>query len=95
MGWGEAVRLTQILCSDTSCQLAAHLNGWQRPFEWCEWAVLDMLDHYRSANSEGQPEPVARPTDERRARFTSGQVDDILARVRAGGGVSREIDIMG
>ena len=51
--------------------------------------------HYRSANSEGQPEPVARPTDERRARFTSGQVDDILARVRAGGGVSREIDIMG
>ncbi|ASJ79970.1 hypothetical protein [Propionibacterium phage PacnesP2] len=54
-----------------------------------------MLDHYRSANSEGQPEPVARPTDERRARFTSGQVDDILARVRAGGGVSREIDVLG
>ncbi len=52
MCWGEAVRLAGVLCGDMSSQLAAHLNGWQRPFEWCEWAVLDMLDLYRSANIE-------------------------------------------
>lgn len=96
MSWSEAVRLAVVLASDPSSQLAASVHQWRRPFAWTEWSVLDFLDTYRAANSEGRCDPVPRPTDKQKATGMSrGELDAILARVRSGGGVSKPITVGG
>ncbi|WP_212750679.1 hypothetical protein [Cutibacterium avidum] len=96
MSWSEAVRLAVTLTSDGSSQLAAALGQWRRPFTFTEWAVLDFLDTYRAANSEGKADPVPRPTEKPRTPGMSKQeVDAILSRVRAAGSASTPITVGG
>lgn len=71
MRWGEALRLTAILATDTSSHVAAALNGWERPASMHELALLDLYDlTHMAAWSQGggkgkRPKPYPRPWPDR------------------------------
>lgn len=92
MSYSEAARIAAILVQDTTAQLCAAVNDWERPFGWSEWAILDLLDHYRAVNSENDPTPVHRPTMKKVHAYSVSELDEILETARRSG-VSQEIDV--
>lgn len=93
MSFSEAARIAAIMVQDPSTQICAEVNGWERPFDWSEWAILDVLDHYRAVNSENDPAPVHRPTMKKVHAYSVSELDEILDAARRGG-VSQEIDVV-
>lgn len=60
MTWGEAIRLTQQLNSDTSSMVAAALNGWDYPVSREALALFDLYDLTANTHFK-KPEPYPRP----------------------------------
>lgn len=71
MTWGEAWRLTRILASDPSSQVAVALSGWDHPLTREALAVMDLFDlQHRVAWGQGgrkgaKPKPYPRPWPDR------------------------------
>lgn len=89
MGWGEAIRLFQILQNDPSAQIGAALQGWDFPFDRVTAAVLDLFDleHAKAAKRPkphpGRPFALKGSTTRRKGNAggrTRAQVLDVLRR---------------
>lgn len=60
MSWGEALRLTGILLSDPSSQVAAQYSGWDHPLSRELILLLDLFDlgGYWAAGKKHEPHPM-------------------------------------
>jgi hypothetical protein len=70
MGWGEAWRLTKLLLTDPSSQLAASVAGWPHPWPREAFVLADLYDLLHKVNAgKRKPKPYPRPGDKRHKRF--------------------------
>lgn len=88
MSWGEAVRLTQILATDPSSQIAAAIAGWAHPLERIDATLRDLYDLQHASKSKKRPKPYPRPWDmaKKRAKPSASlSQEEIIAALRMAG----------
>jgi hypothetical protein len=87
MDWGEVYRLTLILASDPSSQVAAAFAGWRHPLSWESAALRDLYDLQHASKSKRRPKPYPRPWDRSQkhgegTRLSAEEFEAIRARHR-------------
>jgi len=96
MGWGEAIRLTQVLAGDPSSQVAAALGGWAHPITRADSTMRDLYDLQHTSKARRKPKPYPRPWDSRPTRVGGGtsmtvaQFRALKAEITEGGAFSSE-----
>lgn len=92
MSWGEALRLTERLLTDSSSFVAASVAGWDHPLSHQSIVLMNLYDlTHQVAWAQGggkgsKPKPYPRPwsTDKHRTKPDVTQ-DEVIAALRMAG----------